>query len=218
MSAQELTVRLGPSLDLSPPVGAAADGGTLIEPNAAALSRLARWRNRVRDAELTVVSAASRSARAPVPRSLAITVSWLGNGWIYPLLLAALVARFGTLSLRVALPAAVNAVLLHTIYPILKRIFRRQRPFQADPRLPSLLKVLDAHSFPSGHTMTLVGVLTPIVILWPAASFAAMALVVSMAWSRVATAHHYPSDVAAGAALGLGLGYPTTLVVSAWLG
>jgi len=28
-----------------------------------------------------------------------------------------------------------------------------------------------------------------------------------MAWSRVATGHHYPSDVAAGVALGVGLGY-----------
>ena len=32
-----------------------------------------------------------------------------------------------------------------------------------------------------------------------------------LAWSRLATAHHYPSDVLAGAALGLLVGYPVAL-------
>jgi len=36
----------------------------------------------------------------------------------------------------------------------------------------------------------------------------AILMVCGMAWSRVATAHHYPSDILAGAVLGLGVGYP----------
>ncbi|MFO1124672.1 MAG: phosphatase PAP2 family protein [Methylocystis sp.] len=70
--------------------------------------------------------------------------------------------------------------------------------------------------FPSGHAMTLTGVLAPIVIAWPATTPSAALLLLSMAWSRIATAHHYPSDVVAGAALGAGLSYPLASGVLAY--
>jgi undecaprenyl-diphosphatase len=61
--------------------------------------------------------------------------------------------------------------------------------------------------------MTLTAVLLPIMharpALWP---FAAGALGV-LAWCRLASAHHYPSDVLAGACVGAA----TALPVSAWL-
>ena len=161
--------------------------------------------------ELRAVHAATRTARAPVPRRLAICASWLGNGWIYPLLFGAIFAKLGVAGLRILAPAAVVAALLHCVYPLMKKYFNRRRPFQADPRLQSLLNVLDEHSFPSGHTMTLAGVLTPVVLLWPAALLSALLVCGCVAWSRVATAHHYPSDVVAGAALGVGIGYPLTI-------
>ena len=108
---------------------------------------------------------------------------------------------------RMILLAAANAALTHVLYPIIKRRFKRLRPFKMDPRVPSLLDTLDEHSFPSGHAMTLTGVLAPVVLLWPAATVSAVVMACCMAWSRVATGHHYPSDVAAGVVLGVGLGY-----------
>jgi undecaprenyl-diphosphatase len=56
--------------------------------------------------------------------------------------------------------------------------------------------------------MTLTGVLTPIVLAWPAVTVSAVVLVLSMAWSRIATAHHYPTDVVAGVALGMAVAVP----------
>lgn len=167
-----------------------------------------RWLQRFLDADLAAVHLLSRSARSKVIRPLAIGVSKLGNGWIYPLLLVAVLYGLGWQGGRVAAVAGVNAALLHLLYPLLKRRFRRLRPFHADPRLPSLLKTLDEHSFPSGHAMTITGVLAPIVLAWPAMTLSALILVLSMAWSRVATAHHYPSDVIAGVALGAALAFP----------
>ena len=83
-------------------------------------------------------------------------------------------------------------------YPLIKKRFKRLRPFKVDPRSPSLSPTLDEHSFPSGHAMTLTGVLAPIVLLWPAMALSAVAMACCMAWSRIATGHHYPSDAAAG--------------------
>jgi len=38
-----------------------------------------------------------------------------------------------------------------------------------------------------------------------------------MAWSRMATAHHYPSDVLGGVALGIVLAYPlSTYLLAIW--
>ena len=106
---------------------------------------------------------------------------------------------------------------MHCFYPIIKQRFHRPRPFSVDPKLPSLLATLDVHSFPSGHVMTLTGVLVPIVILWPATAILSVLLACCLAWARVATAHHFPSDVFAGAVLGVGVGYPISLcLISLW--
>jgi undecaprenyl-diphosphatase len=172
---------------------------------------------RLAAAELHVVRAAARTATSPVPASLAIIFSKLGNGWVYPLLGAVILIKWGLFGLRIIAPAAVSALLLHSFYPVMKRAFCRRRPFQAAPELRSLLDALDAHSFPSGHTMTLAAVLTPVVMLWPATTLWAVTMGVCVAWSRLATAHHYPSDVLAGAVLGIGVGYPATAcLASVW--
>lgn len=164
------------------------------------------------EADLEVVRFVTRATNSKSGRLFAILVSKLGNGWIYPILAAVVFFAWGwDGGKRIILIAGVNAGLMHILYPIIKRRIKRLRPFKVDPGLPSLLKTLDEHSFPSGHAMTLAGVLTPLVLLWPASAIAAVVMSVCMAWSRVATGHHYPSDVFAGAALGVGLGYPLSV-------
>lgn len=176
--------------------------------DASTLPQTAPFAQWLRDLDLAAVHLFSRSARPKALRFLAVAISKLGNGWIYPLLLALVCYGCGSQGWRVAMLAGANAALLHILYPILKRRFRRRRPFHVDARLPSLLPTLDAHSFPSGHVMTLTGVLAPLALAWPATTGSAALLFLSMAWSRIATAHHYPSDVIAGAALGLALSAP----------
>ncbi|NUJ79259.1 phosphatase PAP2 family protein [Methylocystis sp. FS] len=168
----------------------------------------ATWGQRLLELDLAAVHLFSRTARSAIGRFLAVAISKLGNGWIYLILAPIVLIGLGWQGLHVAALAGLNAALLHMLYPIIKRRFGRKRPFHVDARLPSLLKTLDDHSFPSGHAMTLTGVLAPIVIAWPATTLSAGLLLLSMAWSRIATAHHYPSDVAAGVALGAGLSYP----------
>lgn len=168
-------------------------------------------------ADLAAVHLFSRSAQSTIGRLSAIAISKLGNGWIYLILAPIIFTGLGWRGWQVVALAGVNAALLHTLYPIIKRRFGRKRPFHVDARLPSLLKTLDDHSFPSGHAMTLTGVLAPIVLAWPSMTLSAIALILSMAWSRVATAHHYPSDVVAGVALGAGIAFPLSTYMGAFL-
>ncbi len=186
-----------------------------------ALGRLppafSRFIDRLIAADLEAVRKISNSSRSEFGRAFAIAISKLGNGWIYPILATVVFAAWGLAGYRIILLAAANAALMHCLYPIIKRRFRRLRPFKVDPALSSLLDTLDEHSFPSGHAMTLTGVLAPIVMLWPAMAISAVVMACCMAWSRVATAHHYPTDVVAGALLGVGVGYPISVSIVAYL-
>ncbi len=173
------------------------------------------WAERLRHADLAAVHLISRSARPAIGRISAVAITKLGNSWLYLIIIPIIFSGLGREGFRVVFLGALNAALLHLMFPIIKRKIGRRRPFQADPRLRSLLAVLDEHSFPSGHTMTLSGVLTPVVLVWPGAILSALVLLLLMAWSRIATAHHYPSDIFGGAILGIVLAYPLSILVLA---
>ena len=175
------------------------------------------WGRKLIAADLQVVRIASQTARSSGGQRCAIAISKLGNGWLYPFLAALILADWGLSGCRIIVLSSANAALMHCLYPIVKQRFHRPRPFSVDPKLPSLLATLDAHSFPSGHVMTLTSVLVPIVILWPATAILSVLSACCLAWARVATAHHFPSDVFAGAILGVGVGYPISLcLISLW--
>ena len=168
---------------------------------------LCRWASRLLEADLNLVRTLNAEG-STLGKPAAVAISKLGNGWIYLFLAAWVFEEWGwDRGKLMALLAGINAAALHLLYPVIKKRFKRPRPFAVDPSLPSLLRTLDEHSFPSGHAMTLLGVLTPIVLLWPTALYSAVIMACGMAWSRIATGHHYPSDVLAGATLGMGLGY-----------
>lgn len=170
----------------------------------------ASWLRKAAIADLAVVHYCASMTRRATIKWLAITISKLGNGWIYLILIPPIALELGSKALPTLACALVNAAFLHVIYPVLKRRFRRRRPYRADPQLVSLLQTLDEHSFPSGHVMTLTGVLLPIIFALPATRAPALGLVLTMAWSRMATAHHYPSDVIAGVAMGAAIAFPLT--------
>lgn len=66
----------------------------------------------------------------------------------------------------------------------------------------------DSSSFPSGHTAAAVAFTAAVVPSWRAAGMACGVPAALVAVKRVQSGAHYPSDVAAGAAIGL---------LSAWL-
>jgi undecaprenyl-diphosphatase len=174
---------------------------------------LAAWRVRLAEADLAFVHRCAHATRYAPVRRLAIMISKLGNGWVYPVLTVIILFEARWNALLIFITAALNAAILHVIYPMLKKRFRRRRPFQIDPGLKSLLGTLDEYSFPSGHVMTLSGVLLPVSLSISGAYFWALGLILTMAWSRIATAHHFPSDVLVGAILGAVIACPISALI-----
>jgi undecaprenyl-diphosphatase len=172
---------------------------------------------RLSAAELSIVRGFVWTARWQPTRCMAITLSWLGNGWAYLVIGTATVFAFGCRAVPAICMGALSAGLLHCLYPSIKRIVARPRPYRRDATLVPLLQVLDEHSFPSGHAMTLSAALMPFVLAFPQVMPFVVSIVVLMGWARLASAHHYPSDVAAGTVLGVSVSYPVSLAALAAL-
>ena len=92
---------------------------------------------------------------------------------------------------------------------LLKNLIARARPFDLQLweglyRYPGLIARPDSYSFPSGHTGSSVGAACSLLLCrrdkWGAA---AVVLALLIGFSRIYLQVHYPTDVLAGAALGL---------------
>jgi membrane-associated phospholipid phosphatase len=130
------------------------------------------------------------------------TIGLLAAGAVIGWLLWRRQQRAELATLVLALP---GAMLLNVA---LKHLFQRQRPV-----LPDAVLFLDTYAFPSGHAAgtavlyAFAALLAVRHLQHPAARVAAAACAVFMlllvCWSRVYLGVHHPSDVLAGAAVGL---------------
>ena len=98
--------------------------------------------------------------------------------------------------------------------PVKDRLVR-ERPYIGQRGIECLTAPLDRYSFPSGHTLH--AVLFTIILLahLPALTAALLPLVFLIALSRVVLGLHYPTDVIAGAAIGLLLAIVSIRVAAA---
>ncbi len=115
------------------------------------------------------------------------------------LVLTAVMVRVGFLFVAIALPGlCVN---------IVKHIFGRARPLvggSLDPYLFSPFSWPAAFaSLPSGHTASVFSVLVAFGSLWPRGRTVLWIYVLLISVSRVAVTAHFPSDVLAGAVVGI---------------
>lgn len=83
----------------------------------------------------------------------------------------------------------------------LKTAFNRERPAKESPRYNS--------SFPSGHSANWFSLATVYSAKYPKLSIPLYAFGVMVGLSRIYQGEHYPSDVLAGAAVGVAFGYLT---------
>jgi undecaprenyl-diphosphatase len=105
--------------------------------------------------------------------------------------------------------AAVDGILAVTIASAVangpaKLLVRRRRP-TSDARGP-LIEMPRSTSFPSGHSASAFAFATGASAELPVLAPVLLPLAGAVAYSRVYTGVHYPSDIAAGATIGIGSG------------
>jgi adenine-specific DNA-methyltransferase len=90
---------------------------------------------------------------------------------------------------------------------LLKGVVGRARPPLDDPGLTALVPLPGDASLPSGHAATAAAAATAVALLHPRLRLPLAALVAAICASRVYLGVHYPSDVLAGLALGVAIGW-----------
>lgn len=146
------------------------------------------------------------SPRRPHWVTAARAVSRSGDGLmqlLLPLLLWAVDPEPG---LRLVQVVALAFAIERPLYWILKHTCRRRRPPDAIASFVAVIKASDQFSFPSGHTM---GAFLLAVLVWDCYGATALPLFVwasAVGTSRVALGVHFPSDILAGAGIGIALG------------
>jgi undecaprenyl-diphosphatase len=89
------------------------------------------------------------------------------------------------------------------LYYGLKRSTRRQRPFERCDSIRACLKVPDAFSFPSGHTLHAFAFALLLAGFYPGLAPALWAFAALVGLARIVLGLHFPSDVLFGAAIGI---------------
>jgi membrane-associated phospholipid phosphatase len=147
-------------------------------------------------------------ARTPTPRldqalgrlSEAANLSklWLGSA-------AALAAFGGDQGRRAAANGIASLALTSALVnALLKPLSGRRRPERAKHRVPFArwVRMPKSRSFPSGHAASAFAFASGVASEAPAPGAALTVLAALVAYSRVHTGVHYPSDVVAGAVIG----------------
>ncbi|WP_148668201.1 bifunctional phosphatase PAP2/diacylglycerol kinase family protein, partial [Streptomyces sp. WAC05950] len=123
---------------------------------------------------------------------------------------AAAIAVFGSAGARKAAlrGAASLALASTTINTVGKWSVRRPRPLlEGVPAVRQLAVQPQTTSFPSGHSASAFAFAAGVALASPGWGAVLAPVAASVAFSRVYTGVHYPSDVAAGAALGVGAAF-----------
>jgi undecaprenyl-diphosphatase len=107
---------------------------------------------------------------------------------------------------RAAARMLLAVALVYGASEALGRVWRRPRPFAADARIEALVAHAAGRSFPSRHVASGLAMAVIGSAAHPRLGTTMSAVAAGLGLSRVAAGLHYPSDVAAGAVLGLLVG------------
>ena len=160
---------------------------------------------RIDAAEYGMCRRLNRAASYGGLRNTFRVASRLGDGVIWYAMLALLPILYGRPAVKPAIIMAVTGVVGVLLYKVLKKVCVRERPFITHTSISLAMAPLDRYSFPSGHTLHAVSFTWQAVVQFPELSWVLIPLATLIAASRVVLGLHYPTDVLAGAAIGVGL-------------
>jgi undecaprenyl-diphosphatase len=90
----------------------------------------------------------------------------------------------------------------HLLVQVLKRNLSRRRPYH-DEGLRICVKQLKDYSFPSGHTTAIFSLTTTLSLFLPWLASLLLPIACIVGFSRIYLGHHYSTDVAMGAVIGV---------------
>ncbi|MGW7342781.1 phosphatase PAP2 family protein [Streptomyces sp. NPDC054854] len=142
-------------------------------------------------------SAWARPLLPPVEEAAEHTKLW----WA----VAVIMAAGGGWRGRKAAGAGITAMAVAEVLSngIVKQLVERRRPPKKWIPHDDVKDRPDSSSFPSGHTAAAVAFTAAVALSWPRVGAACAIPTVAVALERVHSGAHYPSDVAAGAVIGL---------------
>lgn len=174
---------------------------------------LARLRDRLRHVTTTdfrVVSRIGTLPPTPADRALLTLTRSANKSRLWFALAAVLAARKGATRRGALRGVAAIAGASATANLVGKPFFPRRRPpAELMPQQRRLVRRPVSSSFPSGHAASAAAFATAVTIEAPAAGLALAPLAGAVAYSRVHTGVHWPTDVAAGVAVGVVAGFAT---------
>lgn len=129
-----------------------------------------------------------------------------GAGWIYPILALLAILFEGAQALLPTGCAALAIAVAQSVFPFIKKRVKRERPLVFDPALENGVRPLDRWAWPSGHSIAASAFASPFVLSGLFVSVPITLCAFGVLWSRLALAHHYPSDVLGGVAMGATVG------------
>ena len=163
--------------------------------------------------DIAVLNAIQQHLRTPLLDQIMLLATHLGDlALVWLVAGAVLVAQPRYRRWGVAVLLAVVATAILGMF-VLKPLFGRARPFVAYEFAGLLIPPPSGDSFPSNHSMVSFAAATALCCLpekgrgITAAKVAAVAAACLIAFSRLYLYVHYPTDVAAGALLGVALGF-----------
>ena len=167
---------------------------------------LSEWIARADAAEYALCRRLNRGAAFAVPRRIFQIASRLGDGIVWCAVIVVLPLLYGRAALRPAVVMALTGLAGLLLYKLLKRTLVRERPFMTHASIDRAMAPLDRYSFPSGHTLHAVCFTVQVTAHYPALGWVLIPLTLLIAGSRTVLGLHYPTDVLAGALIGLTLG------------
>lgn len=153
------------------------------------------------------------NCRCALLDSLMPAVTALGNGGAIWLLFSAVcLASAGYTRCGAAMLGVLMATVLIGNWGI-KTLFARPRPCDLTEDPPRLIRRPRDPSFPSGHTMSSFAAAAVLMAANPRLGVWAYCLAGLIGFSRLYLYVHFPSDVAAGAVLGMLLAWPSVILL-----